>query len=83
MRDKKNEKKLAPIKKAFGENFSKLELTEADLLKPETLDEAIKGCDYVVHTASPFPLAIPDDENVIIKPAVEGTLAAVRAAHKH
>ena len=83
VRDKKNEKKLAPIKKAFGENFSKLELTEADLLKPETLDEAIKGCDYVVHTASPFPLAIPDDENVIIKPAVEGTLAAVRAAHKH
>ena len=56
-------KKLAPLKNAFGDNFNKLELAEADLLKPETLDEAIKGCDYVVHTASPFPLAVPDDEN--------------------
>jgi nucleoside-diphosphate-sugar epimerase len=83
VRDKNNEKKLAPLKKAFGDNFSKLELAEADLLKPETLDEAVKGCDYLVHTASPFPLAVPDDENVVIKPAVEGTLAAMRAAHKY
>jgi nucleoside-diphosphate-sugar epimerase len=83
VRDKKNESKLAPLKKAFGENFSKLELVEADLLKPETLEEAIKGCDYLVHTASPFTLKIPDDENVLVKPAVEGTLAAVRAAHKY
>ncbi len=58
-------------------------MVEADLLKPETLDEAIKGFDYVVHTASPFPLAVPDDENVVIKPAVEGTLAVLRAARKY
>jgi dihydroflavonol-4-reductase len=83
VRDKTNEKKLAPIRKAFGENFNKLELVEADLLKPETLDAAIAGCDYVVHTASPFPIEKPKDENILIKPAVEGTMAAVRAAHKH
>lgn len=53
------------------------------MLKPESIDDAIKGCDYVVHKGSPFPLAVPDDENVLIKPAVEGKLAAVRAAHKH
>ncbi len=83
VRDKNNEKKVAPIRKAFGENFSKLELVEADLLKPETLDAAIAGMDYVVHTASPFVLESPKDENVLIKPAVEGTLAVVKAAHKH
>jgi dihydroflavonol-4-reductase len=43
VRDKKNEKKIDPIRKAFGENFDKLELFEADLLKPETLDAAIEG----------------------------------------
>ena len=53
------------------------------MLKPESLDEAIKGCDYLVHSASPFPLATPDDENALIKPAVEGTLSALRAAHIH
>jgi len=37
----------------------------------------------VVHTASPFPDNQPKDENVLIKPAVEGTLAVMRAAHKH
>ena len=83
VRDKKNEKKIAPIRKAFGENFEKLELFEADLLKPETLDSAIEGMTYVVHTASPFPLETPKDENVLIRPAVEGTLAVMRAAHKH
>jgi dihydroflavonol-4-reductase len=72
------------LRKAFGEeNFSKIELAEADLLKPDTLDQAIAGCDYVVHTASPFPMEVPKDENVLIRPAVEGTLAVVRAAHKH
>ena len=69
--------------KAFGELFSSLELVEADLLKPETLDDAIAGCDYVVHTASPFPLGEPKDENVIIRPAVDGTLAVMKAAYKH
>ena len=83
VRDKNNETKLAPLRKAFGENFNKLELVEADLLKPETIDEAIKGCDYVIHTASPFPIEEPKDENVLIRPAVEGTLAAVKAAHKY
>lgn len=43
----------------------------------------MEGCDYVVHTASPFPLKTPTNENDLIKPAVEGTLAVVRAAHKH
>ena len=44
---------------------------------------AIEGCDYVVHTASPFPDDIPKDENVLIRPAVDGTLAVMRAAHKY
>jgi dihydroflavonol-4-reductase len=37
-----------------------------------------------VHTASPVPAkGLPKDENVLIRPAVEGTLAVLRAAHKH
>jgi uncharacterized protein YbjT (DUF2867 family) len=70
VRDKRNERKIGPIRKAFGENFEKLELFEADLLKPETLESAIQGMTYVVHTASPFPLESPKDENELIRPAV-------------
>ena len=63
--------------------FSQVELAQADLLDAESLDKAIAGVDYVVHTASPLPIQVPEDEQVVIKPAVEGTLAVLRAAHKH
>lgn len=83
VRDKNNEKKLAPLKKAFGEYYHQLELVEADLMKPESLDAAVQGCDFVVHTASPFPIEAPKDENELIRPAVEGTMAVIRAVHKY
>jgi hypothetical protein len=47
--------KLAPLRSAFGDKlFSQLELCEAELLDKESITNAVKGCDYVVHTASPF-----------------------------
>jgi dihydroflavonol-4-reductase len=42
--------------------------------------DALQGSDYIVHTASPFPLDKPSDEMEIIKPAVDGTLAVMEAA---
>ena len=61
---------------------SKLSFVELDLEKDGGWDEALKGIDVLMHTASPFPLASPKDENELIKPAVEGTLRALKAAHK-
>ena len=75
VRDKNNEAKIAPLRKAFGNLYSKIELVEADLLKVESLSQAIKGCDYVVHIASPNLFKEPKDENLIIRPALEGTMA--------
>ena len=83
VRDIKNEKKIKPLRDAFGPLFDQLELVEADLLKPESLEKAIEGCTYVVHTASPFPLSAPKNEDDLIKPAVEGTLSVMRAALKN
>ncbi len=37
----------------------------------------------MIHTASPHPFKQPADENECIKPAVEGTLAVLRAAQKN
>jgi nucleoside-diphosphate-sugar epimerase len=77
-----NEIKIKPLRAAFGLNFSKLELVEADLLDSKSIEKATEGCDYVIHTASPFPIGLVKDENVLIKPAVEGTLAIMRGAQK-
>lgn len=56
VRDTKNEAKVAPIRKAFGDLFSQITLVEADLENKASIIAAISGADYVVHTASPFPL---------------------------
>ena len=57
----------------------KLELVEADLLSSAGWEAAVAGCAYVLHVASPFVLDEPKDEQVLIRPAVEGTLAVLRA----
>ena len=61
-------------------SFENLTFVEADLTKDENWGEAVKGCDYVLHVASPIFLRVPKDENEMIKPAVEGTLRVLRAA---
>ena len=68
---------MAPLRKAFGEHFDKIEFVEANLLDADSLAQAIAGATYVVHTASPVAFDKPDDE--IIKPAVDGTMAVMKA----
>ena len=79
VRSLKNESKCAPLMKLVPDAKYPLELVEADLLNEESWIEAVKGCDYVYHTASPLPLEDPRDENELIKPAVEGTLNVLKA----
>lgn len=57
-----------------------LEFCELDLLSDDGWDEAVADCDFVMHVASPFFSKVPQDENELIKPAVEGTLRALKAA---
>jgi dihydroflavonol-4-reductase len=59
---------------------SKLEFIQADLMKDAGCDQAVAGCDFVLHVASPFPSEMPKDENELIRPAREGTLRVLRAA---
>ncbi len=71
VRDKNNEAKVAPLREAFGDLFSKLELVEADLLNEESLIAAMAGSTYVCHVASPFFFS--DDAESLITPALKGT----------
>jgi len=59
-----------------------LEFCELDLMKDAGWDKAMEGCDFVLHIASPFVVKVPKDENELIKPAVDGTLRALKAAKK-
>lgn len=61
---------------------SRLKLVEADLLQDRGWAEAASGCDFMLHVASPLPLAEPKHEDELILPAREGTLRVLRAAHQ-
>ena len=64
-------KKHAPI-----ENLSFIKL---DLLKNDGWDEAAKGCKYIFHIASPFPMKVSRDREFLLPVAVEGTLRVLNA----
>ncbi|KNC54969.1 nucleoside-diphosphate-sugar epimerase [Thecamonas trahens ATCC 50062] len=58
------------------------ELVEADLMHSDGWDAAVAGVAYVLHTASPFPVVMPRDENELIRPAVAGVEHILAAAAK-
>jgi dihydroflavonol-4-reductase len=57
-----------------------LSVVAADLLDDAGWKEAVSGCDYVLHVASPFPPAQPKDPDELIVPARDGTLRVLRAS---
>lgn len=74
----RSKKRKAEIEALFP--GAKIEYSFLDLTKDEGWDEALKGSDVLMHTASPFPFSEPKDPNDLIRPAVDGTMRAMRAA---
>ncbi|GAB1515370.1 NAD-dependent epimerase/dehydratase family protein [Actinophytocola sp. KF-1] len=56
------------------------ELVRADLAADAGWAEAVDGCDFVLHVASPFPVGRPSSDDELVRPAVDGTLRVLRAA---
>ena len=59
---------------------SRLTVVAADLKDEAGWPEAVAGCRYVLHVASPFPPVQPKDPDELIVPAREGALRVLRAA---
>ena len=78
-RDKADATRIAVAKVAPIQHLS---FVEADLLSDRGWDEAMHGCTYVLHVASPFMLAEPKHEDDMITPAVAGTQRVIAAAQR-
>jgi nucleoside-diphosphate-sugar epimerase len=72
----------AMLKEGGAEPGNRLSFVAADLENDAGWSEAVAGCEYVLHVASPFPPHIPKHEDELIVPAREGSLRVLRAAHK-
>lgn len=81
VRDLKRETEVREWLKNAGEDDGQwLSFFAADLQSDAGWAEAVAGCDYVLHVASPLPARAPKHEDELIVPAREGTLRVLRAA---
>ncbi|MET3564984.1 dihydroflavonol-4-reductase [Leifsonia sp. 563] len=58
----------------------RLEFAIADLTSDDGWADAVAGCRFVLHVASPFPSSQPKDADDLIVPARDGALRVLRAA---
>ncbi len=79
VRSLKAPEKSAHLRALAERTGGSLELVEADLGSDRGWTEAVAGCTYVLHVASPFPAEVPKDEMDLIRPAVDGTTRVLRA----
>ncbi len=71
----------ATVRELLGaESADSLSFAIADLTSDAGWGEAVSGCDFVLHLASPFPLGPPKHEDDLILPAREGALRVLAAA---
>ena len=83
LRDMKRQSEvLNSISKVVDCN-DKIEFCKLDLLKDEGWDDAVNGCDYVLHVASPVLFGMPKDPDSLIKPALEGIQRCLKSAVKN
>ena len=62
-----------------GDRFS---LHRGQLLEEGSFDDALDGCDYCIHTASPYALDVDDPKRDLVDPAVKGTKNVLKSAHQ-
>src|SRR5208283_152424 len=70
----------AMLKEGGAEPGDRLSFVAADLENDAGWPEAVAGCEYVLHVASPFPSVVPKHEDELIIPAREGALRVLRAS---
>lgn len=70
----------AMLARGGAEPNAAVEFRAADLTSDNGWADAVEGCDFVLHVASPFPGREPKDENDLIGPAREGALRVLKAA---
>jgi len=80
VRDLARESEVRAAVASLVDAGERLALHAADLRADAGWAEAVAGCDYVLHVASPFPPVQPKDPDELIVPAREGTLRVLRAA---
>ena len=83
VRDLSNSERVGHLTALDDTAPGQLRLFKADLLDAGSFEEAMGGCELVIHTASPFFLTVSKNpEEELIKPAREGTRNVLETANR-
>ncbi len=82
VRNKSNTSKYQHLLDINEQTPGSLHVFEADLLESGSFEEAMIGCDVVMHTASPFILQVDDPYEGLINPALQGTENVLETVNK-
>jgi nucleoside-diphosphate-sugar epimerase len=80
VRDTRRESDVRGMLEGQVEADGRLEFAVADLGADDGWADAVAGCDFVLHVASPFPPAQPKDPDELIVPARDGALRVLGAS---
>ena len=81
----RNKNLIEPTKETLKSKkvpLEKLSFVELDLLNDDGWDDAVKGCKYTLHVASPFPIKVSRDRQKLVPAAKDGTLRVLNASIK-
>ena len=73
VRSLRDENKYKHLQKIQHQSPGRLKLFEADLLLDGSFEDAIEGCELIIHTASPFKITgVKNPDKELIQPALQG-----------
>ncbi len=82
VRDSSKPSSVNHLKAAANVLPGTLKFFDANLLNEGDFDEAMKGCEIVIHTASPFTQHVKDPQRDLIDPALKGTRNVLGSVEK-
>lgn len=82
IRNPDDKKKTKYLDELASKLSGKIKYFKADLLTEGAYDEAMKDCELVFHTASPFIRSVKDAQKDLVDPAKKGTRNVLESANK-
>lgn len=81
VREPENKKKVAFLDELAANATGEIKYFKSDLLEEGSYAEAMKDCELVFHTASPFIISVDDPQKELIDPALQGTRNVLEQAN--
>jgi nucleoside-diphosphate-sugar epimerase len=82
VRNPDNKEKVAHLDDLAKNSKGQIKYFKSDLLTMASYGDAMKGCEVVFHTASPFTTNVKDPQKDLIDPAVLGTQNVLETANQ-